>query len=272
MERPLCRRLRRGARAAGDPRHVAQTARCRERPGARWVTPSIGRDNTPESLVFDNWFGVFTSRDAATDRDARLIECSRGTDVYEGHTRSSRRRAARRRRSNAAHRLKNSLVELLMKQDQMSMAASIESRVPFLDYQLVEFAASIPASLKIRSHTGKHLLKRSLAGMLPDSIINRPKEGFPVPFDSWLRERCSLPLSPCSSRSARFDCGWITAEGVRSIVAEHRSGRTNLSRQLWTLWGLETWARAFLDGERKFLRATEAPESAAALGGTAAAR
>jgi asparagine synthase (glutamine-hydrolysing) len=85
--------------------------------------------------------------------------------------------------------VKCSLVELLMKQDQMSMAASIESRVPFLDHKLVEFAASVPSRFKIRSHTGKHLLKQALEGLLPHTIIHRPKEGFPVPFDRWLRER-----------------------------------------------------------------------------------
>ena len=168
--------------------------------------------------------------------------------------------------------IKTSLVELLMKQDQMSMATSIESRVPFLDHKLVEFSATVPSRSKIRRFAGKHIVKKALEGLLPDSIIYRKKMGFPVPWEQWLRESLLPAIESMLLEERALDRGWITAEGVRSIVAEHRSGRTNLSRQLWTLWGLETWARVFLDGERKFLRATEAPESAAALGGTAAAR
>jgi len=146
--------------------------------------------------------------------------------------------------------VKNSLVELLMKQDQMSMAASIESRVPFLDYQLVEFAASIPASLKIRSHTGKHLLKRSLAGLLPDSIINRPKEGFPVPFDSWLRERFLGQIGAVLLADDAFTASWIKPEVTRGLINAHAAGRANATRQIWNLFSLELWARVFLGGQR----------------------
>ena len=83
--------------------------------------------------------------------------------------------------------IKTYLVELLMKQDQMSMAASIESRVPFLDHKLVEFAATLPDEWKLTGWTTKRVLRESMKGLLPESILNRPKMGFPVPFAGWTR-------------------------------------------------------------------------------------
>ena len=83
--------------------------------------------------------------------------------------------------------MKTYLVELLMKQDQMSMATSIESRVPFLDHKLVEFAATMPDDWKLRGWTTKRVLREAMKGILPDSILSRPKMGFPVPFARWTR-------------------------------------------------------------------------------------
>src|SRR5262249_49748246 len=81
--------------------------------------------------------------------------------------------------------IKTYLVELLMKQDQMSMATSIESRVPFLDHKLVEFAAQLPDEWKLSGLTTKRILRESMKGVLPDCILKRPKMGFPVPFAGW---------------------------------------------------------------------------------------
>src|SRR5262249_42429546 len=82
---------------------------------------------------------------------------------------------------------KTYLVELLMKQDQMSMAASVESRVPFLDHRLVEFAAQLPDQWKLSGFATKRILRTAMKGILPDAILNRPKMGFPVPFTQWTR-------------------------------------------------------------------------------------
>jgi len=82
---------------------------------------------------------------------------------------------------------KTYLVELLMKQDQISMAASIESRVPFLDHPFVEFAAQVPDELKIRGRQAKYILKKAVADLLPADIIYRRKTGFPTPIRQWLR-------------------------------------------------------------------------------------
>jgi asparagine synthase (glutamine-hydrolysing) len=85
--------------------------------------------------------------------------------------------------------IKTYLVELLMKQDQMSMSASIESRVPFLDHKLVEFAARLPDRLKLRGLTTKRILREAIRGLLPEEILTRRKMGFPVPFADWTRGR-----------------------------------------------------------------------------------
>ena len=87
--------------------------------------------------------------------------------------------------------LKTYLHELLMKQDQMSMAASIESRVPFLDHKLVEFAAQLPVRMKLRGLATKYILRRSMRNRLPEAILTRKKMGFPVPIGSWFRGQFS---------------------------------------------------------------------------------
>ena len=142
------------------------------------------------------------------------------------------------------------LVELLMKQDQMSMATSIESRVPFLDHKLVEFAARVPSKFKIKGFSGKHLVKEALAGYLPDSILHRKKMGFPVPYEQWLQERFWSDVERTLLSEAAGDRGWFRVEAVRSLLDEHRAGRANHARQIWTLWGLELWARMFFEGQR----------------------
>jgi asparagine synthase (glutamine-hydrolysing) len=230
-------------------------------------------DTIPERLILDNWFGLFSSDWQRRIAGRGLARDLAATDVYESRRAVFDHAPA----ADIVDRflyldIKTSLVELLMKQDQMSMATSIESRVPFLDHKLVEFSATVPSRSKIGRFAGKQIVKKALEGLLPDSIIYRKKMGFPVPWEQWLRESLLARVEAMLLEERALDRGWISAEGVRSIVAEHRSGRTNLSRQLWTLWGLETWARVFLDGEREFLRATEAPERTVALGGTAAAR
>ena len=97
--------------------------------------------------------------------------------------------------------IKTYLVELLMKQDQMSMSASIESRVPFLDHVLVEFAARLPDRLKLRGFTTKRILREAVAGLLPDEILTRKKMGFPVPFGAVDARHVARVVARCPARS-----------------------------------------------------------------------
>jgi asparagine synthase (glutamine-hydrolysing) len=143
--------------------------------------------------------------------------------------------------------IKTYLVELCMKQDQMSMAASIESRVPFLDHVLVEFAASIPARFKTRGMSGKLILKSAVKDLLPESIIHRRKMGFPTPLSTWilgpqLETLENMLLSPRS-----VSRGLLRPEAVRRLFAEHRASHRDHSDRIWRLLNLEIWQRIFLD-------------------------
>jgi asparagine synthase (glutamine-hydrolysing) len=145
--------------------------------------------------------------------------------------------------------IKTYLVELLMKQDRMSMAASVESRVPFLDHVLVEFAATIPAPFKVRGLSGKHVLKKAVRDLLPDSVLDRKKMGFPTPIRLWLRgphldtvER--LLLSQRSRDRALFK-----ERSLQRIFREHRSLSKDHTDRIWRLLCLEHWCRIFLDGD-----------------------
>ena len=144
---------------------------------------------------------------------------------------------------------KTYLHELLMKQDQMSMAASIESRVPFLDHKLVEFTARLPERLKLRGATTKYILRKSMSSLLPKAILNRPKMGFPVPVNRWLRDshRGLIDEYLLSDRATTREI--FSRDVVEQIVSEHQSGVRNHVERLWALLNFEMWMRQFIDGE-----------------------
>ena len=145
--------------------------------------------------------------------------------------------------------LKTYLHELLMKQDQMSMAASLESRVPFLDHKLVEFSARLPTRMKIRrGRTTKYVLRQSMKNILPQEILKRPKMGFPVPVGAWFRGPFrsvidEYVLSPRAQKRGLFDSSFI-----RRLVEGHQAGEKHDER-LWALVNFEIWMRRFMDGE-----------------------
>jgi asparagine synthase (glutamine-hydrolysing) len=141
------------------------------------------------------------------------------------------------------------LHELLMKQDQMSMAASIESRVPFLDHQLAEFASRLPRRLKLKGTTTKVVLRRAMRGILPDQILGRPKMGFPVPIGRWLRGPFRSMVDDFVLSPRALERGLFEPQVVRRLVAEHMSGAGGHQERLWTLINFEMWCRTFLDGE-----------------------
>jgi len=138
---------------------------------------------------------------------------------------------------------------LLMKQDQMSMAASIESRVPFLDHKLVEFSAGLPARLKLRGSTTKRILRESMSGVLPPSILARPKMGFPVPVGSWFRGCWRGMVTELVLGGRATQRGLFNPDVVRRLVDEHVSGRVEHMERLWALVNFELWLRRFVDGE-----------------------
>ena len=144
---------------------------------------------------------------------------------------------------------KTYLHELLMKQDQMSMAASVESRVPFLDHPLVEFVTGLPDRLKLRGFTTKRILRESMKGVLPPSILARRKMGFPVPVSSWFRGRWRDLLTQFVLGDRARERGIFDSDEVGRLVGEHVSGRAEHGARLWALLNFELWQRRFLDGE-----------------------
>ncbi len=137
--------------------------------------------------------------------------------------------------------------DILTKVDRMSMAVSLETRVPLLDHLLVEFAATVPTSLKLRGGRGKHLLREFLRPRLPREVIERPKHGFEAPTGEWLRGPLAemtgdLLLSP-TSRARRI----FAAPVIEQLWSEHRSGRSDHRHRLWSLLMLELWFRQFVD-------------------------
>ncbi|MCI0664379.1 MAG: asparagine synthase (glutamine-hydrolyzing) [Acidobacteria bacterium] len=150
--------------------------------------------------------------------------------------------------------LKTYLHELLMKQDQMSMAASIESRVPFLDHKLVEFATHLPESMKLRGWTTKYVLRRAMRGLLPAEILTRKKMGFPVPIESWFRGRYRRVVDEYVLSERALARGYFNAGYVRELAARHANGENHAER-LWMLVNFEIWLRRFFDGEMPAIEA-----------------
>jgi asparagine synthase (glutamine-hydrolysing) len=146
--------------------------------------------------------------------------------------------------------VKTYLHELLMKQDQMSMAASVESRVPFLDHKLVEFTATLPERLKLRGWTTKYVLRKAMKGVLPEAILARPKMGFPVPIGKWFRGQYRSIIEEYVLSARTLSRGIFDETFVRSLVKRHEVGENN-SERLWALVNFEMWQRQFIDGERE---------------------
>ena len=218
----------------------------------------IGRELSLESLYLDNFYAAFPASEQAT-----LLK-SLPTGVYDEYLRHW---AARPNGTPLARMLyadsKTYLVELLMKQDQMSMAASIESRVPFLDHQFVAFATGMPDHMKIRGHEQKYVLKKAVAGLLPDEIIYRKKMGFPTPLRQWFRESSSDALLETLIAPDAFILRWVHRQEVQSLIEHHRSGFHDATDRLWRLLNLEIWGGLFfgsggaVDGAQEAARRLE---------------
>jgi asparagine synthase (glutamine-hydrolysing) len=140
------------------------------------------------------------------------------------------------------------LHELLMKQDQMSMAASIESRVPFLDHELASWVAALPERYKLHGWSTKHILRRAMKDTLPPVILSRKKMGFPVPIGAWLRGRWRFLLDEFVLSDRVLSRGFFEPSVVKSYVEEHDRSGTHGSR-LWALLNFEVWYRGAFEGE-----------------------
>jgi len=138
--------------------------------------------------------------------------------------------------------------DLLILTDKMSMATSLECRVPLLDHELVELAASMPEEVKIRGGRLKHAMKEAVAGLLPRDILDRKKRGFGTPMGAWLRGDLAPLVRDLLGREALEKRGLFRPQAVEALVAAHAANRVDGTDRLLSLINLEVWSRIFLDG------------------------
>jgi asparagine synthase (glutamine-hydrolysing) len=137
--------------------------------------------------------------------------------------------------------------DVLTKVDRMSMAHSIESRVPLLDNDVIEFASSLPASMKIKGERRKHVLKEVAATLLPPEILNRRKQGFGVPLSTWFRGNLRELFADTLLSPASLQRGYFQPIFVRQLVDEHVSGKRDHTLRLWQLVVFEKWHQQYVD-------------------------
>jgi asparagine synthase (glutamine-hydrolysing) len=210
----------------------------------------LGRDLNFESLFLENFYCAFDAGARCEDYmrhwNARLADSPLARTLYADQ--------------------KTYLVELLMKQDQMSMAASIESRVPFLDHLLVEFAARIPDGLKIRGRTQKYILKEAVRDLLPRNIVHRKKMGFPTPLHQWLLDPRAEPLYAALRSRNGLLAAYLDRRELEALIHRHRSGHEDATDRIWRLINLQLWGDLFLTGRHEhWWNGISAREAAAAL-------
>jgi asparagine synthase (glutamine-hydrolysing) len=200
-----------------------------------------------EAARYASWFAAFAGPERERLLSAELL--AGGDAGREAFAAALAQSGARRPLDRMLHA--DTLLwlpdDLLMKMDRMSMAASVEARVPLLDHRLMEWGARLPDRLKVRGLEGKMLLKRLARRLVPRHVVDRRKVGFTVPLASWfrgpLRELlCDVLLGPAS-----LGRGYYRPEGLRAVVEDHLEGRRDRSRELWTLLTLELWHQCFVD-------------------------
>jgi asparagine synthase (glutamine-hydrolysing) len=138
--------------------------------------------------------------------------------------------------------------QLLTKMDVSTMAHSVEARAPLLDRDLIEYAARIPTSLRLRGYTTKYLLKRLAERYVPRDVLYRRKRGFVMPASDWLRGELQPYVRAALDSEVFFERGWIVPDFTRRMLREHEAGAEDWGEQLWTLFVLELWSRQTLDG------------------------
>jgi len=138
--------------------------------------------------------------------------------------------------------------DLLIKADKMTMANSVELRVPLLDHRVLEFAASLPPSYKLKGFTPKYILKKAMAQKIPKEILSRKKAGFPVPYEGWLRNDMKKVVWDVLTDRRTIERGYFRKESVEEMLRANSHG-ANYSKEIFSLLNLELWQRTFLERE-----------------------
>ena len=136
--------------------------------------------------------------------------------------------------------------DILTKVDRAAMAVSLETRAPFLDPRVGQFAASIPVEYKLKGKSGKHILKEAMKDLLPHDILHRPKKGFGIPIAEWLKGRLNPLMHDMLSPERLKSQGLFNPEYVQRLITEHETGKASHHKELWTLLVFELWCDNFL--------------------------
>ena len=222
-------------------------------------TPLARDGNSWASLYFDNFLCAFSERE-----QRGLLSDEIAAEFQPGAPYNSSLKYWEHSSGDMLQRLlytdiKTYLVELLMKQDNMSMAASIESRVPFLDHPLVEFATNIPRKFQVRGLTGKIILKKAVQDLLPHSILYRKKLGFPTPWSRWLKGPQLQVIRDLLLEPRSIDRKLFKRSAVEGLFHEHSAGHIDHYDRIWRLLNLELWHRVCVEGDdREMVASTSA--------------
>ena len=202
-----------------------------------------------EAARFVNWFPLFNSQMKQSVLTEDVKESLKGYDADSVFAQHLSRTDAR----EPLHRMlyvdtKLWLPDLLLARgDKMSMAVSLEARVPLLDHKVVEFAASLPQNLKVRGLMRKYLLKKVSRRWLPSEIIQRKKQGFPMPIPLWFRNEARSFVRDVLSPSSFGRRGLFKPSFVEKLIKQHEDGFADHSSLLWGLMSVELWHRVFVD-------------------------
>ena len=218
----------------------------------------LGRDASIGSLYLDNFYAAF-GREEQQQLFPAPLDATYGNYLqffrkHEDVSLLSRMLYADQ---------KTYLVQLLMKQDRMSMAASLESRVPLLDHSLVEFAATIPDKLKIKGSTQKYVFKKAVEDLLPSEIVYRKKMGFPTPVRGWLRDRQAKPFYEALLDRNGLVASLLERKPLEQLIARHLNNQEDATDRIWRLLNLQLWGDLFITGrQRRWQNGTAAQEQA----------
>ena len=222
------------------------------RPGYELHREALRRGGQPDGRLW--WGGAVSLYEGAFDRLTtpelrRSIE-GEPRDIVSDIAADADRHGARDELDRLIYQdLRLRLPELLlMRVDKLTMASSVEARVPFLDHELVELAMAMPADEKIRDGVGKHVVKRAMSDVLPSDLIWRRKQGFGTPVSQWFRGELGDQLEHQLEHSEIHELGVLDRSAVRDLLGLHRSGRAERSFQLWNILNLSVWFDHWIAG------------------------
>lgn len=238
-------RVRRIARATGSTWLAAQLAR---RSGSEKLTKYLDWAGSPLAARYHSIPNDVTQTVRSRLYSEELLRQSGGAvPQYFADLFGTLRNATELKRMSYVD-LKSWLPDdLLIKADKMTMAASVELRVPFLDHKLLEFCLTLPDEIRLHERTGKYLLKQLAGRWLPKEIIYRKKQGFPVPLARWFRGALSGRITEILLDPRSLGRGYFRPDYVRTLLKRHQAGVEDHSRRLLTLVILEIWHRTFVD-------------------------